>query len=68
MPSEAKHRCNKCKCKTGLFGIKCKCGLIFCMQHRYSDQHNCMYDYLSEQQQYIQQSNPVIVNEKVTKF
>jgi len=40
--SEKCHRCNK---RVGLLGIKCKCDGIYCSLHRYSDKHDCKFDY-----------------------
>ena len=29
----------------GLTGFRCRCGDLFCSEHRYSDRHECSYDY-----------------------
>ncbi|CAN1238316.1 Zinc finger A20 and AN1 domain-containing stress-associated protein 5 [Linum grandiflorum] len=26
-------------------GFRCRCGELFCSEHRYSDRHDCSYDY-----------------------
>ena len=34
-----------CKKKVGLTGFTCRCGGLFCSIHRYSDKHQCDFDY-----------------------
>ena len=38
-------RCATCKKKLGLTGFTCRCGGLFCSIHRYSDKHQCDFDY-----------------------
>ena len=40
-----KNRCLSCKKKVGLTGFTCRCGGLFCSIHRYSDKHQCDFDY-----------------------
>ena len=40
-----KNRCGVCKKKVGLTGFTCRCGGLFCSIHRYSDKHDCKFDY-----------------------
>ena len=40
-----KNRCGVCKKKVGLTGFTCRCGGLFCSIHRYSDKHQCDFDY-----------------------
>ena len=40
-----KNRCQSCKKKVGLTGFTCRCGGLFCSIHRYSDKHQCDFDY-----------------------
>ena len=40
-----KNRCLSCKKKVGLTGFTCRCGGLFCSIHRYSDKHECNFDY-----------------------
>merc|ERR1719411_1971567 len=40
-----KNRCFSCKKKVGLTGFTCRCGGLFCSIHRYSDKHECNFDY-----------------------
>ena len=41
----APSRCMFCKKKVGLLGFHCRCGGTFCEKHRYSDKHECTFDY-----------------------
>ncbi|UYV60260.1 hypothetical protein LAZ67_1000582 [Cordylochernes scorpioides] len=40
------NRCLVCSKKVGLTGFECRCKAgLFCGKHRYSDKHNCTFDY-----------------------
>lgn len=66
--SPAPTRCLSCRKKVGLTGFKCKCGELFCGQHRYPESHNCTFDYKSEGRQKLADSNPVVQAAKVQKI
>ncbi|KAK7819673.1 zinc finger a20 and an1 domain-containing stress-associated protein 6 [Quercus suber] len=61
-------RCRACKKSVGIIGIKCKCGNIFCAVHRYSDKHNCSYDYRAAARAAIAKANPVVKAKKIDKI
>jgi len=63
-----KNRCLSCKKKVGLTGFTCRCGGLFCSLHRYSDKHECGFDYKALGAEEISKSNPVVVAEKVAKI
>eukprot|EP00088_Acartia_fossae_P050200 TRINITY_DN5606_c0_g1_i1.p1 TRINITY_DN5606_c0_g1~~TRINITY_DN5606_c0_g1_i1.p1 ORF type:complete len:234 (+),score=87.22 TRINITY_DN5606_c0_g1_i1:353-1054(+) len=63
-----KNRCLSCKKKVGLTGFTCRCGGLFCSIHRYSDKHECAFDYKALGAEEISKSNPVVVAEKVAKI
>merc|ERR1719431_2260267 len=63
-----KNRCASCKKKLGLTGFTCRCGELFCSIHRYSDKHQCGFDYKALGAEEIQRSNPVVVAQKVAKI
>ena len=46
-PSDGKKKnlCGVCKKKVGLTGCTCRCSGFFCSIHRYSDKHECKFDY-----------------------
>ncbi|KAF7395326.1 hypothetical protein HZH68_009376 [Vespula germanica] len=59
-----KNRCAVCRKKVGLTGFECRCGGLFCSVHRYSDKHDCKFDYREMGAQEIRRNNPVVVGEK----
>lgn len=63
-----KNRCEVCRKKVGLTGFTCRCERLFCSLHRYSDKHDCSFDYRCHGQQEIRKNNPVIIGEKVNKI
>ncbi|KAK3094519.1 hypothetical protein FSP39_002784 [Pinctada imbricata] len=63
-----KNRCHTCKKKVGLTGFPCRCGGLFCSMHRYSDKHECNFNYKELAQTEIRRHNPVIVAEKIQKI
>ncbi|XP_062383497.1 AN1-type zinc finger protein 5b [Sardina pilchardus] len=67
-PKPKKNRCFSCRKKVGLTGFDCRCGNIFCGIHRYSDKHNCPYDYKAEAAAKIRKENPVVVADKIQRI
>merc|ERR1719323_2227555 len=63
-----KNSCFVCKKKVGLTGFTCRCGGLFCSIHRYSDKHDCGFDYKAMGAEEISKSNPVVVAQKVAKI
>ncbi|OQS04402.1 hypothetical protein THRCLA_20892 [Thraustotheca clavata] len=53
-----KSRCWDCKKKVGLTGIECRCGYVFCTNHRFADQHNCSFDYKAADRAELAKRNP----------
>lgn len=51
-----------------IVGFECRCGGLFCSVHRYSDKHDCKFDYRGMGAQEIRRNNPVVVGEKVQKI
>ncbi|XP_072228086.1 AN1-type zinc finger protein 5b isoform X3 [Leuresthes tenuis] len=49
-------------------GFDCRCGNLFCGIHRYSDKHNCPYDYKSEAAAKIRKENPMVVADKIQRI
>ncbi|KAK7243596.1 hypothetical protein RIF29_38401 [Crotalaria pallida] len=69
-PLEAKrvlNRCSGCRRRVGLTGFRCRCGELFCSEHRYSDRHDCSYDYKAAGREAIAKENPVIRASKIVK-
>lgn len=65
---EPTNRCSFCRKRVGLTGFKCRCGKTFCSIHRYSDKHNCVFDYKSAGRDAIAKANPVVKADKVEKI
>lgn len=63
-----KKRCTLCKKRVGLTGFDCRCGGQFCSVHRYSDTHQCPFNYHALAQSEIRMHNPVVAAEKVKKI
>merc|ERR1712203_844298 len=63
-----KNRCFSCNKKLGLTGFSCRCGRLFCAVHRYSDKHECNFDYKAMGEKEISEANPLIVAAKVAKI
>ncbi|GER27686.1 A20/AN1-like zinc finger family protein [Striga asiatica] len=62
------NRCGMCRKRVGLTGFTCRCGNIFCSVHRYSDKHECTFDYRSAGQEAIAKANPVVKADKINKI
>ncbi|KAG6605903.1 Zinc finger A20 and AN1 domain-containing stress-associated protein 8, partial [Cucurbita argyrosperma subsp. sororia] len=67
-PKEGPKRCNSCKKRVGLTGFNCRCGNVFCVVHRYSDKHDCPFDYHMAAQNAISKANPVVKAQKLDKI
>lgn len=67
-PKEGLKRCTTCNKRVGLTGFNCRCGNLFCSVHRYSDNHECLYDYRTAASSAIAKANPIIKAEKLDKI
>ncbi|KAG8370911.1 hypothetical protein BUALT_Bualt13G0032600 [Buddleja alternifolia] len=56
-----------CRKRIGLIGFRCRCGDMFCSEHRYSDRHDCSYDYKAAGREAIERENPVVRAAKLLK-
>jgi type IV secretory pathway VirB10-like protein len=61
-------RCFSCNKKVGLLGFKCRCDYVFCSMHRYSDKHDCSFDYKSMNKAALTKANPVVKGSKLEKI
>lgn len=62
------NRCSGCRRKVGLTGFRCRCGELFCAEHRYSDRHDCSYDYKAAGREAIAKENPLVKAAKIVKI
>ena len=61
------NRCFGCRRKVGLTGFRCRCGELFCAEHRYTDRHVCSYDYKAAGREAIARENPVVKAAKIVR-
>ncbi|XP_044392290.1 zinc finger A20 and AN1 domain-containing stress-associated protein 7-like [Triticum aestivum] len=66
-PPVAANRCATCSKKVGLLGFRCRCEGTFCSVHRYSEKHDCAFDYKTTGQEQIAKHNPVVVADKISR-
>ncbi|XP_022734737.1 zinc finger A20 and AN1 domain-containing stress-associated protein 5-like [Durio zibethinus] len=59
--------CSGCRKRVGLTGFRCRCGELFCAEHRYSDRHDCSYDYKTVGREAIARENPVVKAAKIIR-
>ena len=63
-----KYNCGKCNKLLTMYDYNCKCGIKYCMAHRYPELHNCTFDYKKDAQQKIKMSNPKITTHKLDRI
>ncbi|CAD7701695.1 unnamed protein product [Ostreobium quekettii] len=64
----AKMRCPVCRRRVGLTGFACKCGGVFCGEHRYAEAHACEFDHKGAERRKIAADNPVVVGSKLDRL
>ena len=64
----SRKRCLVCRKKVGLTGFSCKCGKLFCGEHRYAEAHACEFDHKACERRKIAQDNPVVVASKLDRL
>jgi hypothetical protein len=42
--------------------------MVVCIQCRYPDNHNCIFDFMGESKKKLEKDNPVISGEKIQKI
>ncbi|CAL8100625.1 unnamed protein product [Calicophoron daubneyi] len=62
------NRCSWCRKRVGLTGFTCRCNGLFCSFHRYSDQHNCTFDYQAQGRIELARANPEVRCPKIRKL
>lgn len=62
------NRCHVCKKRVGLTGFVCRCGGLYCGEHRYDKAHECSFDYKTLEREEIRKNNPVVVSEKIRRI
>lgn len=68
VPVKKANRCHMCKKRVGLTGFTCRCGGLYCGDHRYDQAHNCSFDYKTMEREEIRKNNPVVVSDKIQRI
>ncbi|EYC13968.1 AN1-like Zinc finger [Ancylostoma duodenale] len=68
VPVKKANRCQVCKKRVGLTGFTCRCGGLYCGDHRYDQAHNCSFDYKTMEREEIRKNNPVVVSDKIQRI
>jgi len=66
--SKKANRCHTCNKRVGLTGFACRCGGMYCGEHRYDKAHDCSFDYKTMEREEIRKNNPMIVSEKIQRI
>jgi len=48
--------------------MRCKCGQIVCMKHRYSDKHPCTFDFHNEESKKLEKKLVKVVAPKIAEI
>merc|ERR1719150_1110321 len=67
LQNDATH-CWRCSKNVGLTGIRCRCGYIFCSEHRYAECHDCDFDHKQFHRQHLEKQILGCVAEKLEKL
>ena len=62
------NRCASCSIRVGFYGFSCKCGNMFCAKHRYSDLHDCSFDYSQAAINQLKKVNPKVIAQKMVDY
>ncbi|WOK96602.1 zinc finger AN1 domain-containing stress-associated protein 15-like [Canna indica] len=65
---QSSNRCLICRKRLGLTSFRCRCGELFCPRHRYSETHDCSFDYKAAGKEQIAKANPLIRAAKIIKI
>lgn len=63
-----KKRCFNCNKKTGLLGIECKCGYVYCNSHRLPENHECQFNHKAFLQVKLKEKLNKVSNGKVIEI
>ena len=60
-------RCFSCNKKVGLLGFECRCGYVYCSNHRHAMDHACTFDYATFDREKLAKANPVVAPSKLDR-
>jgi AN1-type zinc finger and ubiquitin domain-containing protein 1 len=67
--STVRSRCAECRKRLNITNVyTCRCDKLFCAAHRYSELHNCTYDYKTDGRKILEQTNPLVTAPKLPKI
>lgn len=49
-------------------GFECRCGGLYCSEHRYDKAHDCTFDYKTVEREELRRKNPVVVGDKIRRI
>jgi len=61
-------RCQVCKKRVGLTGFPCRCGGLYCGEHRYDTAHDCQFDYKTIEREELRKNNPAVLASKIERI
>jgi len=69
-PVEKPRRCQNsgCKVKLMLSDFACKCKGYYCSQHRFSEAHNCSFDYRAASKDILTKQMPTVAGYKLERL
>lgn len=71
LPPKKSGGCWSCKKKVAFakqLSNKCRCGRVFCDQHRQAEAHDCEFNYKVEGRDRIEKANPVVRADKINRI
>lgn len=60
-------KCFNCK-KKSMILTDCRCGNKYCLKCRYSEDHNCDFDFKKHASIELSKNNPLLVAKKISKI
>jgi AN1-type zinc finger and ubiquitin domain-containing protein 1 len=67
--STVRSRCAECRKRLNITNVyTCRCEKLFCAAHRYSELHNCTFDYKTDGRKILEQTNPLVTAPKLPKI
>lgn len=63
------YACSECGKKLKFTNnYSCRCGNLYCIRHRFYDQHSCTFDYKAVALAKLEAQNPKIASKKIGEF
>ena len=62
---DRQRKCALCQKKVGIFGVECRCNLVFCTRHRLPESHQCSFDFKTSGKNQLSKDLVKIQNNKI---